>query len=124
MRKTTIAAAVVLTFAATPAHAEYWDVISFQLKDDCPIGKYMAIVKDFNEWGKTQGYTASILTPVQNNDQSLMYWIGKTRNAATFGSAWDAWRDAQPDSASTAARLQARFTACSVNKSRSGFDAW
>jgi hypothetical protein len=123
MKKALLAAAL-LGFAAGPAHAEYWDVIGFQIKDTCSIGKYMTIVKDFNEWGKSHGYAASVLTPVQDGDQAMMYWIGKTRNAAAFGAAWDAWRDGQADANSAPAKLQARFSACSTNKTRSGYDAW
>ncbi len=123
MKKTVLAAAL-LAFAATPAQAEYWDVIGFHLKESCPMSKYMSIVKDFNNWGKTQGYVASVLTPVQDGDQSMLYFIGKTANAAAFGSAWDAWRDAQADANSIPAKLQARFNTCSINKTRSGYDAW
>ncbi len=123
MKKTVIAAAL-LCFAPVSAQAEHWDVIGAKLKDDCPMAKYMAIVKDFNEWGKAYGYRATVLTPIQDNDQQTIWWIGRSENAAKFGAAWDAWRDGQADSSSAPARLQARFSACSTNTSRSGYDAW
>lgn len=117
-------AAVLLSFAPTPAHAEHWDVIGQKLKNGCTMGQYMAIVKDFNAWGKSYGYSTTIITPIQDADQATFWWIGKTPNAAKFGAAWDAWRDAQADASSAPAKLQARFDACADNTSRSGYDAW
>lgn len=123
MKKMLILAALV-GLTATPAQAEHWDVIGTKLKDTCPIGKYMAIVKDFNQWGRSYGYTATILTPIQDQDQTMFWWIGKTENAAKFGAAWDAWRDGLSDPNSTPAKLQARFADCATNHSRSGYNAW
>ena len=123
MKKTLILAALI-GLAATPAQAEHWDVIGTKLKDGCTMGTYMAIVKDFNEWGKGYGYKATVLTPIQDQDQTTIWWIGKSANAAEFGAAWDAWRDGQADPNSTPAKLQARFSDCSTNQSRSGYDAW
>lgn len=53
-----------------------------------------------------------------------MYWLGTSANAATFGKTWDAWRDAQGDTNSVLAKLQARFSACETNVSRTGYDIY
>lgn len=122
--KKTLALAAMFGLFATPVQAEHWDIIGSKLKDGCTMGTYMAIVKDFNEWGKSHGYKATILTPIQDRDLETFWWIGKTKDAAAFGAAWDAWRNALSDPNSTEAKLQARFDKCSTDTSRSGYDAW
>ena len=116
--------ASVALLAAGPAMASsgYLDVIGVQLKPDCTMQKYMSIVSDFRTWGTGHGYSVRIAVPVQSEDVQTFYWEGSTKDAATFGAAWDAWRDALGDANSTPAKLSARFGACSNNKSRSGYD--
>jgi len=53
-----------------------------------------------------------------------IFWLGRSANTETFGRAWDAWRDQLADPKSVASRLQGRFTKCSDNESRSGFDLY
>lgn len=108
------------------AHAEgHMDVIQVSLKDGCTVAQYTAIAHDFNkDWGKKHGYKAEVLVPLQNEELTSIFWVGRTANAAAFGAAWDAWRDALPDAKSTAAKLQARLDACSTNSSRSGYDVY
>ena len=48
----TLIAALLLAFPATTM-ADYLDVIEFKLS--CDLGEYMAIVEDFNAWGKDYG---------------------------------------------------------------------
>jgi len=60
--------------------------------------------------------------PIQNDDLVSIFWVGRAASAAAFGAAWDAWRDALPDSGSVAAKLWARIQKCSVNQSRSSYD--
>ncbi len=121
MKKILIAA---IFFFPINAVAEHMDVIEFKMKDGCSFGEYMAIVADFNEWGKDYGYKAKIAYPLQSNNVTSMYWLGTSANAATFGKAWDAWRDAQSDADSVAAKLQARFSACTENLGRRGYDLY
>jgi hypothetical protein len=85
----------------------------------------MEIVNDFNsDWGEENGYKASIAMPLQNENLVSMYWLGTTKDAATFGKAWDTLRDAQSDPESVEAKLWARFQACSINLGRSGYDIY
>ncbi|MFZ2508988.1 MAG: hypothetical protein WAW79_11025 [Steroidobacteraceae bacterium] len=53
-----------------------------------------------------------------------MTWLGRSANAATFGKAWDAWRDALSNPDSVPAKLWVRFLKCGVNLNRSGFDTY
>lgn len=106
------------------AFAEHMDVIEFRLKENCSFSQYMQIVAEFNEWGKEYDYQTQIASPIQNENLVSMYWLGVSANAEAFGKAWDAWRDAQSDPNSVAAKLQARFSACEENLSRHGYDLY
>ena len=121
MKKIIIAAILLLPLQVS---AEHMDVIQFKLKDGCSFEQYMAIVAEFNEWGKAYGYQTKIAYPLQNDDLVHMYWLGTSANAAAFGKAWDAWRDAQADADSVPAKLQARFGDCEINVSRTGYDVY
>jgi hypothetical protein len=107
------------------AGADHLDVIEFKLKEGCSFDQYMAIVKDFNsQWGSQNGYTAEVLMPIQSHNLESMYWVGRTKDAAAFGKAWDAWRTQLGDPNSVAAKIWARFGACEVNLSRRGYDVY
>jgi hypothetical protein len=92
--------------------------------EGCSVDQYMAIVKDFNEWGEDYGYAAKIAFPVQSNNLTSMFWLGTSANAAAFGKAWDAWRDGLGDADSAPAKLAARFAACTENLGRRGYDVF
>lgn len=107
------------------AFAEHMDVIEVKLIDGCSFDTYMQIVNDFNsQWGAKNDYKSQVAVPLQNDNLVSMYWLGTSKDAATFGKAWDTWRDAQSDPDSVEAKLWARFLACSVNVSRSGYDLY
>jgi hypothetical protein len=116
--------AAMLLITPMTSMADHLDVIEFKLNDGCRFSNYMAIVKDFNEWGKGFGYHAEVAMPIQRGTLQSMFWIGRSANAAAFGKAWDAWRDALANADSAPAKLEARFEACSTNVSRSGFDTY
>lgn len=112
-------------FVPIAASADYMDVIEFKLNDGCSFGKYMEIVNDFNStWGEKNGYTSRVAVPLQNENLVSMYWLGTTKDAATYGKAWDTWRDALSDPESTPAKLWERFQACSTNLGRWGYDLY
>jgi hypothetical protein len=106
------------------AIADHLDVIEFKLAEGCSFSKYMEIVADFNEWGKDYGYNAEVAMPIQSNNLVSLFWLGRSADAATFGKAWDAWRDAGADPKSTPAMLQARFYECSEELGRRGYDLY
>ena len=121
MKKILIAAFVLLPLNAV---AEHMDVIEFELSADCSRSHYMAIVKDFNKWGKKYDYQAKVAFPVQSNNLTSFFWLGTSPNAAAFGKAWDAWRDALADDGSEPAKLSARFAECTKNLGRRGYDVF
>jgi len=123
--KMILALALILIALPLAAQADHMDVIQVTLKDGCTPAQYAAIAKDFNEtWGKEHGYHTEIAVPLQSQDLTSVFWIGRTANATAFGAAWDAWRDALPDATTTAAKLQVRFDKCSTNDSRRSYDLY
>jgi hypothetical protein len=107
------------------ALADHLDVIYVELKEDCSFPDYLAIVTDFNTWGEAYGYRTEIAVPIQSDHVGTMVWVGRSKNAETFGRAWDAWRDAQMDSSSVPAQLQARFNQCQEPfRVRKGYDTY
>ena len=114
----------IATFPSMAA-AEHHDVIEFKLNENCSVQDYVKIKDDVNAtWAKDYGYHAEISVPIQAADLTNVFWVGRSANTAAFGKAWDAWRDAQADPKSDAAKLQARFDKCGTNSSRRGFDVY
>lgn len=123
MKKIVLTSILAFPFAA---FADHLDVIQMKLAEDCSVEQYVAIMRDFNEqWAKDYGYEAELAVPLQGENLDPLYWVGRSADAATFGAAWDAWRDAQSDPSSLAARLQARFAACGeTNLTRHSYDTY
>jgi len=117
----TLIAALVLAFPAT-AMADYLDVIEF--KQTCDLDEYMVIVEDFNAWGKDYGYRAEVWMALMRDNLETAFWVGRAKDAETFGNAWDTWRDALSDPNSAPARMWARMEKCETNLNRSGFDTY
>lgn len=117
---------LLMALLSVPASAfsYHMDVIEFSLKEDCTLGQYMQIVGDFNRWGEAHGYNARIAAPLQSDNLDSLYWMGNSENAATFGAAWDTWRDALTDPESEPSKLTARFGECAENMSRRGYDVY
>ena len=121
MKKILLAAFLLLPLNAV---AEHMDVIEFKMLEGCSMDQYMAIVKDFNEWGKGYDYKAKIAFPLQSHNLTSVYWLGTSPNAAAFGKAWDAWRDGLADPKSGPSKLSARFAECSENLGRRSYDVF
>ena len=118
---------VAIALLALPmwAAADHLDVIDFKLKEGCDFPKMLQITKDFNtQWGANNGYRAELAVPVQSHDLESMRWMGRSKDAATFGKAWDTWRTESADPNSVAGKLNARFNECANNTSRRGFDIY
>ena len=117
--------AMLLLALPVAAAADHLDVIEVKLNDGCSFNKYMDITKDFNaQFGSQNGYHAEVLMPIQSQNLVSMYWIGRSKDAAAFGKAWDTWRNGLADPNSVSAKLWARFLACSTNLSRRGYDVY
>jgi hypothetical protein len=62
--------------------------------------------------------------PLQSDKLTSMYWLGTSADAATFGKAWDTWRDSLNDPESKPSMLWGRFQECSENLGRRGYDVY
>ena len=126
MKTNTVKVILASALLAVPmaATADHLDVIEFKLKEGCSMAKYLEIVKDFNTTAGKWGYKADVATPIQSSNMESKYWLGRSKNAETFGKAWDTWRNAQSDANSAESKLSARFGACSTNIGRRGYDTY
>jgi hypothetical protein len=116
--------AIALLAVPCASFADHLDVIEMKLNQGCSLASYLAVVKDFNEWGQGYGYKAEILVPLQRSNLETIFWVGRSASTESFGKAWDAWRDAQANPDSVAAKLNARLDACSTSQNRSGMDTY
>ncbi len=116
---------LLMVFAPAAALGGHADVIEVTLNDGCSVEKYVAIKDDFNKnWASKYGYKAEVFVPVQSDNLTSVYWVGRSANAAAFGKAWDQWVKDLTDPGSTAAKLWARFLECSMNVRRVGYDVY
>ena len=116
--------AIALLAMPCASFADHLDVMEFKLHQSCTLASYLAVVNDFNEWGKSHGYKAEILVPLQRANLETMFWVGRSANTETFGKAWDVWRDAQANPDSVEAKLNARLDACGTSLNRAGMDTY
>jgi hypothetical protein len=114
--------AVVLLISPLIAAAGHLDVIAFMPNDSCTFDKVMAITRNVNHRGAKNGDVAEILAPIKSNELVQIHWAGGSKDTATFGRPWGAWRKAQADLNSAESR--ARFEARTVNTSRVGYDTY
>ena len=122
MKKIMLTALLALPLSAA---ADHLDVIDFKLKEGCDLAKLVQIKSDFNaQWGASHSYSAEIAVPLQSSDLESLRWIGRSKDAATFGKAWDAWRTESQDATTVAGKLAARFDSCTINTGRRGFDLY
>ena len=114
--------ALALLSLPMAASADYLDVFDFKLKEGCDFATYKQIVRDFNEqWPLKYGYRAEIAVPIYSSDLESMRWLGRAKNTAEFGRAWDAWVVESGNPNSVAGKLSARFESCTITISRRGF---
>jgi len=119
-RTTVLAFALLLT--PLVARADYLDVITSRLTAGCSLDKYLGVVEEFRGVMKTQGYkyTVEIAPPFIGPDLSVVYWVGREPNFATFGQESDRWEAAIAKAGTPEAMVSAKLNACSENVSRSG----
>jgi hypothetical protein len=114
--------ALLLLAVPAVACADYVDVLSAKLKEGCSVATLQLIVKDFNEtWAKEGTYKAELLVPMMSQDVNTVYWVGRTKDAETFGKGLERWRREAMDANSVAGKLSARMSQCVNWGSRGGF---
>ena len=115
---------LVFAMLLTPlvAKADYLDVITNRLTAGCSLDKYLGVVEEFRGVMKSQGYkyTVEIAPPFIGSDLSVVYWVGREPNFATFGQESDRWETAIAKPGTPEATVSAKLNACSENVSRSG----
>jgi hypothetical protein len=117
--------AIMLLSLPLGAAADHMDVIEVKLNADCSVDTYLQIARDFNmDFGSKHGYKSEVLVPIQSQNLESLYWVGRSKNAAAFGAAWDSWRDELKDPNSVASKLWTRFAKCGMNVSRRGYDVY
>jgi hypothetical protein len=114
--------ALLLLAVPAVACADYVDVLSAKPKEGCSVATLQLIVKDFNEtWAKEGTYKAELLVPMMSQDVNTVYWVGRTKDAETFGKGLERWRREAMDANSVAGKLSARMSQCVNWGSRGGF---
>ena len=71
---------------------------------------------------KSQGYTYSveIVVPFIGDTLDAVWWVGRTKDAATFGAESDRWEKALMNPGSPEAKVNEKLNACTTNLSRTG----
>jgi hypothetical protein len=122
MRFRTLLLALPLALLAQAAQADYVDVIVNKMNPDCTMETYLGTVEEFRGVMTSQGYTYAleILAPVMGPDLGVVYWVGRTKDFATFGAEYTKWLAALENAGSPEAKVNARLNQCTTNVSRSG----
>ena len=58
--------------------------------------------------------------PVTGDDLSVIFWVGRTKDLATFGAEYTKWLAALDKPGSPEAKVNEKLNQCSTNQSRSG----
>lgn len=115
----------VLSFCLmTPAiaGADYLDVITNKLNDGCSLADYQKVVEEFRGVMKSEGYdyTVEIAVPLIGPDLDAVFWVGRTKDLATFGTGNQRWTKALANPKSAEAKVSAKLGKCAENVSRTG----
>ena len=113
--------ALIILFAPLAASADYIDAIHNEFVGTCTLEKYLPIVEEFRGVMKSQGYTytVEIAQPLMG-DLTGIWWIGRTKDLATFGAEYTRWEKALASSGTPEAKVNAKLQACTRNVSRQG----
>ena len=118
MKKLIPSILLALPLAASAGHM---DVIEMEIIDSCSMPKLLDILQDFNKWGESHGYQAEIAVPIQSNNLTSVFWIGRSESTAAFGAAFDSWEADLANKGSVPAKLNARFEDCTTNVARRAY---
>jgi hypothetical protein len=116
--------ATMLLLSPMIAWANHIDVFEFKGNGSCTFNNYLAVVREFNQWGAKNDHKAEILVPIQSDILARMYWVGRRQSAAALGKATDTWCNAVADPNSLESKLLARLQACASNISRQGYETY
>lgn len=114
--------ALLLLAAPHAANADYIDVITNDLNPDCTMDQYLANVEAFRGVMTAQGYTytVEIMAPITGEALDVIFWVGRTKDFATFGAEYTKWLAALEKPGSPESKVNEKLNQCSTNVSRSG----
>jgi len=114
--------ALLLLAAPQAANADYIDVITNEISSDCTLENYLADVEAFRGVMTAQGYTytVEIMAPVTGEELDVIFWVGRTKDFATFGAEYTKWLAALDKPGSPEAKVNEKLNKCATNLSRSG----
>ena len=112
----------ICLFAPVVASADYLDVIVNKLNDGCSLDEYNKVVEEFRGvmTSEKYSYTVEIAVPFTGPELDVVYWIGRTKDIATFGVENGRWDQALANAKSSEAKVNAKLEKCSINVRRSG----
>lgn len=114
--------AIFLLVAPLTASADYLDVIGNKLNDGCSLEQYLSGVEAFRGVMKAEGYsyTVEIGQPHTGEDLTIIWWIGRTKDLATYATDYSRWEKALTKSGSPESKVNEKLSKCSTNVSRNG----
>jgi hypothetical protein len=120
MIRTTLLGLAILT-APLAANAQYIDAISNKLIGTCTLDQYLGVIEEFRGVMKSEGYsyTVEIMQPL-TGDLGVIWWVGRTKDLATYGTEYTRWETALGTAGSPEAKVSAKLNACAENVSRQG----
>jgi hypothetical protein len=112
----------ICLFAPVVASADYLDVIATKLKDNCSLAEYNKVIEEFRGvmTSEKYSYSVEIAVPFTGPELDVVYWIGRTKDIATFGVENGRWDQALANAKSPEAKVNAKLEKCSVNVRRTG----
>jgi hypothetical protein len=120
MIRTTLLGLAILT-APLAASAQYIDAISNKLIGTCTLDQYLGVIEEFRGVMKSEGYTytVEIMQPL-TGDLGVVWWVGRTKDLATYGTEYTRWETALGTAGSPEAKVNAKLDACAENVTRQG----
>ena len=115
---------IVLTITSFLISAsEYGDVVEMKLNDNCSLDQITSIKDEFNEVLESKGwdYRAEIWQPIERQDITTVYWIGRSPSFPDFAQEFTEYFEEATKGNTAEADLEASMAECRVNLSRSGF---
>jgi hypothetical protein len=102
---------------------EYADVIEMKLSDDCSLVEMTALKNQFNDVLENKGWDcrAEIWQPIQRQDITTVYWIGRAPSFPDFAQEFTEYFEEATKGNTPEADLETSMANCRVNLSRSGF---
>ena len=105
------------------ADMEYMDVIKMELTGNCSVAEIASIKDDFNKILKDQGqdYQAEIWQPIESDDTTVVYLVGKAPNFPDFAQEFTDYFEQASKGDTPEAGIEESMLNCRTELSRSGF---